>query len=94
MLHLPSSANASSGSLYKTDDTGGTWVELPKPPAGDSIFFSSSTKGWLAGGPGGGELYSTDNGGLNWYRNDPKLPPEIEPQSQPVFDLPIFQDGV
>jgi Rv2525c-like, glycoside hydrolase-like domain len=66
-LRLQSSSNFSLGQLFRTDDGGRSWVELPAPIAG-KIEFTNSLNGWLLGGASGNELYSTEDGGQSWSK--------------------------
>jgi hypothetical protein len=91
MLRLGSSSNASIGTLFATADSGNTWTRLPDPPAGDPILFTSAKDGWIAGGPGGDDLFATRDGGWSWSRVDISGPIDIDRSSEPVFDLPTFQ---
>lgn len=66
MLRRLSGSNFSFGMLFTTSDGGVTWEKLPTPPLGDVVHFTSATDGQLSGGPAGGKLYQTRDGGRTW----------------------------
>jgi hypothetical protein len=66
-LRLQSSSNFSLGQLFRTDDGGRTWVELPVPIAG-KIQFTDRLTGWLEGGVSGDEIYKSEDGGHSWTK--------------------------
>ncbi len=55
--------------LYRTSDAGAAWARLPDPPAG-AFSFRSTGEGWAAVErfKGGGDIYSTWDGGQTWDR--------------------------
>ncbi len=66
-LRLQSSSNFSLGQLFRTDDGGRSWVELPVPTGGE-VHFTDRSNGWLKGGPTGGDFYATQDGGHSWTK--------------------------
>jgi hypothetical protein len=66
-LRLQSSSNFSLGQLFRTDDGGRSWVELPVPTGGQ-VHFTDRSNGWLKGGPTGGDFYATQDGGHSWTK--------------------------
>ncbi len=64
-VRLASSANFSRGLLFATADGGQTWQPRALP-TGDRVRFVDPLTGWTAGGPGGGELHVTRDGGRTW----------------------------
>ncbi len=83
-----SSSNFSKGSLFWTEDGGTTWVERTIP-IGDRPFFISDQDGWVAGGPAGDEIYSTDNGGGSWTFLELGEIETLEPDSV-RYQVPVF----
>jgi photosystem II stability/assembly factor-like uncharacterized protein len=75
-MRLASSSNFSMGLLFTTTDGGATWDRLPDPPSADPIYFRNSSQGWLAGGPVGDKLWSTQDGGASWREEALSLPLE------------------
>jgi photosystem II stability/assembly factor-like uncharacterized protein len=90
VISLPSSSNFSLGRLFRTSDGGATWTELTIP-LGQPVRFITPNVGWVAGGPGGNELYVTRDGGATWE------PQEVVPQGSTVgylmYDLPVFDNS-
>jgi photosystem II stability/assembly factor-like uncharacterized protein len=84
-LQRMSSSNFKAGLIWKTQDGGRSWTELPIPPTVDQIKFISSNVGWIAGGPGGGNLYRTANGGQSW--TDDRVPQATE-ATQAFYSVP------
>jgi xanthine/CO dehydrogenase XdhC/CoxF family maturation factor len=92
MFRLVSSSNFSFGILLKTADGGINWTRLPTPPAAGTLGFSSDQTGWMAGGPAGDKLWSTNDGGTTWtLTNLPK--PNAEAQCGIKYSLPHFTGG-
>ncbi|MFA5859223.1 MAG: YCF48-related protein [Elusimicrobiota bacterium] len=60
-------AVGNSGNIYKTNDSGTSWVKLESGYTNDyySVFFLTESKGWV--GSEGFVLY-TDNGGISWTK--------------------------
>jgi hypothetical protein len=74
-LQRNSSSNFKAGIIFRTQDGGRSWTELPIPPTVDNMRFISSDVGWIAGGPGGGSLYRTADGGQSWTDDRVPQPP-------------------
>jgi hypothetical protein len=89
ILHLSSSSNFSIGAALHTEDGGSTWTVLPSPPAAGNIIFITSQDGWMAGGPAGGQLWFTRDGGRTWQ---PAIivAPEVCTGSRTSYSLPLF----
>ena len=70
-VHLPN-ADFSSGTLYRTQDGGLTWSELPTTFGGAQLYFLDTYNGWAMEGTGvaaGSEsvnIYRTSDGGATW----------------------------
>ena len=84
-VQRPSSSNFSLGQLFRTQDGGQTWEELPLP-IGGAIEFVDTQTGWTAGGANGDELYVTHDGGESW------LGMELVP-GPAWYGLPTFVNG-
>jgi hypothetical protein len=93
MVRLASSSNFSLGRLFATSDGGATWTQLPPPPIGNSIRFVTAQEGWLAGGPGGDELYVTRDGGNTWQAAAVQPPSGARAGFTPQYALPVFTTG-
>jgi hypothetical protein len=83
-------SNFSVGIIFLTGDGGQTWRRLSLP-IGGPVYFVNSQVGWMAGGPGGDQLFKTPDGGKSWQGQP--LPGGIAGgQSHslypPVFDSP------
>jgi hypothetical protein len=89
ILHLSSSSNFSIGVALHTEDGGLTWAALPSPPAAGNIVFITSQDGWMAGGPAGGQLWFTRDGGSSWQTAAIPSPAECA-GSAPSYSLPLF----
>jgi photosystem II stability/assembly factor-like uncharacterized protein len=89
---LASSSNFSIGHLFATEDGGQTWFSLPDPPSADRVFFTSDSHGWLAGGPGGDRLWTSQNGGQSWSEQRLTAPPEC-PGCKLVYQSPHFSSA-
>jgi photosystem II stability/assembly factor-like uncharacterized protein len=86
-VKLSSGNSFSHGSLYNTNDGGKSWTVQPLPIAG-SVRFIDAKRGWIAGGPGGNELYITRDGGVTWQSQQPD--PGQEKSGQTFISLPYF----
>lgn len=70
-VHLPST-DFSSGMLYRTQDGGSTWSELPTAFAGAQIYFLDAYNGWAMEGTGAAagsmsvNIHRTSDGGATW----------------------------
>ena len=91
ILHLSSSSNFSIGAALHTEDGGLTWAALPPPPAAGNIVFLTSQNGWMAGGPAGGQLWFTRDGGQSWQPAAIHAPVECA-GAEPAYSLPEFSD--
>lgn len=91
VVRLVSSSNFSRGELFQTSDGGATWRTLTAP-SGDPVRFITATDGWAAGGPGGGHLYASRDGGQSWQPQIVTLP-EAFATSRPGYALPTFFDS-
>jgi len=89
ILHLSSSSNFSIGAAMHTEDGGLTWAALPPPPAAGNIVFLTSQNGWMAGGPAGGQLWFTRDGGRSWQLAAIPAPVECA-GAGPAYSLPEF----
>jgi photosystem II stability/assembly factor-like uncharacterized protein len=95
-LRLMSSSNFSFGLLFSTDDGGQTWSELPPPPAADPVHFVTPRDGWIAGGPGGGQLWYSGDAGKSWERRSIPMPVPCA-RCRVIYAQPHFsseQDGI
>ncbi|QSQ17531.1 WD40/YVTN/BNR-like repeat-containing protein [Myxococcus landrumensis] len=68
----------SSGNIYRSDDSGATWMELKGTPFTSedrcmSLSFLDSERGWAAGMRG--SLWATKDGGMTWRRLETPWPP-------------------
>jgi hypothetical protein len=86
VVSLQSGTSFSRGLLFFSQDGGATWTRLVAP-LGEPVKFSSSDRGWMAGGPAGDLLYRTDDGGGTWVEQ-PLPIPEGNPAGVglPAFD--------
>lgn len=94
-LDVASSPNFRLAMLIETDDGGETWSRPPHGPGvtGD-LRFTSSTDGWLAGGPGNQFLYATHDGSKSWRKVSLSPPPQVGGAIYPTFaSAPVFVDG-
>jgi len=62
-----SGVNFSSGTLFRTEDGGQTWMRLSLP-IGEAVHFVNNRTGWVAGGPAGDQIYKTQDGGSTWEK--------------------------
>jgi hypothetical protein len=90
VLRQASSAAFLPGTLFKTQDAGETWQELPLP-FGDAVRFIDTQVGFLAGGPSGGELWRSQAGGISWQAVE--LSFALQSGELPVIDLPANISG-
>lgn len=65
LVQEQTSSNFSVGRLFATNDGGVTWEPRSAPAAGQMTFFDAN-EGLLVGGPAGGQLHRTDDGGRSW----------------------------
>ena len=83
-----SGVNFSSGTLFRTEDGGRTWVQLSLP-IGEAVHFVNNRTGWVAGGPAGDQIYKTQDGGVNWEKQpvpDSSFGGQVYSLYPPVFD--------
>lgn len=92
MLRAPSSPNFSRGVLLATTDGGASWKALPTPPIGGEVRFTSSSVGWVAGGPAGNQLYVTRDGGQSWQQQSVAAPAGVTAETTPKYQLPKFSN--
>jgi Domain of unknown function (DUF1906) len=59
-------ANFSQAKLYRTIDGGQSWFVLPAPPAAGRVLFTNTDRGYLVGGVGSSQLFTTDDAGASW----------------------------
>ena len=90
MLRAPSGSNFSRGVLLATTDGGTSWKTLPTPPIGGEVRFTSSSIGWIAGGPAGNQLYVTRDGGQSWQQQSVAVPAGVNDATTPIYQLPKF----
>ncbi len=62
-----SGVNFSSGTLFRTEDGGRTWIESSLP-IGEAVRFVNNRTGWVAGGPAGDQIHKTQDGGSTWEK--------------------------
>jgi hypothetical protein len=86
----PSSSNFSFARLYKTQDAGESWQELPRPPAMGEIKFATALRGWLLGGADGRTLHQTVDGGDSWQKISV---PRVTAPGSTAYALPIESNG-
>ncbi|AGC43399.1 glycosyl hydrolase [Myxococcus stipitatus DSM 14675] len=72
----------STDSIYRSDDTGATWRELPGTPFNSDdrcvgLSFLDAKRGWAAGMKG--SLWATEDGGATWSRMPTAWPPTPDP---------------
>lgn len=78
-------SNFSLGSLFTTVDGGLSWYRTELPVA-DQVFFSDPQAGWAVGGPGGDQIFYTEDAGATWQDREPQdLLPEAQAQVYPPF---------
>lgn len=64
-LKLQTGSNFSAGRLFFSGNGGISWQER-KSPTGGVVNFLDIERGWMMGGPGGDELFLTQDGGRTW----------------------------
>jgi photosystem II stability/assembly factor-like uncharacterized protein len=93
-LSLVSSTNFDLGLLLSTADGGRTWQTVPGAPRIDAqVRFVTPRDGWLAGGPGGQDLYATHDAGATWTRVVLRTPVQTGAAIYPAYRLPVFADA-
>ena len=93
LLRQTSSPNFSNGLLFATIDGGATWTRLPRPPLGEPVRFVSRTDGWQTGGPIGGRLFATHEGGHRWIAVDVPRPAGVPAGATVRYSLPQKTSG-
>ena len=82
--------NFSSGTLFRTEDGGQTWMRLDLP-MGEPVHFVNNLNGWMTGGPAGDQIFNTQDGGKTWEKQ-PIPGGETGQRSfslyPPIFDTP------
>ncbi|HEY3473879.1 MAG TPA: hypothetical protein VGK56_04670, partial [Anaerolineales bacterium] len=58
-------SNFSVGTLFVTSDGGSAWSRTVLPVA-DHVHFRDPQTGWAVGGPTGGQIFETKDGGETW----------------------------
>jgi photosystem II stability/assembly factor-like uncharacterized protein len=103
LWRLMTSSASSAGLLFKTDDGGATWMELPTPPSGNGFRFVTPQNGWTTGDGDGHELWATHDGGKSWQQRMVSAPancrgcwpnyqnPEFHSSKDALMDV-IFSD--
>jgi len=95
-INLPvvSSAAFRSGVLLMTENGGKTWqwASGGSGAGGGTVYFVTTTDGWVAGGPDDTKLYATRDGAKSWQEVRLKVPPEVPQGDNPTYDIPIFPD--
>jgi photosystem II stability/assembly factor-like uncharacterized protein len=86
-LRLQSSNNFSLGQLFRTNDGGRSWVELPVP-IGGQVHFVNRLSGWLEGGVSSDEIYRTEDGGYSWTKQAAESDALSENQTAHFENLP------
>jgi len=89
-IRLASGSNFSLGRLFQTTDGGATWQQRTTP-IGDPVRFVTPSDGWAAGGPGGGHLYVSHDGGRSWQASTVAAPSAFA-ESAVAYSLPTFSD--
>ena len=79
-------SNASFGTLFSPAGGGTGWVATALPHFGP-VVFTSSSDGWLLGGPAATHLDATTDGGATWVPASISLPPGVDPST----DLVTYQ---
>lgn len=92
IMTMSGSSNFAPARLLATDDGGRNWKWVNSPDTVGTLLFTSMQDGWLAGGPGGHNLYMTRDGGANW--EDVNLKVELQGKTAEcgVLGPPHFTD--
>jgi len=88
----PAGGENSGGGIFKSEDGGGTWKQLPNQPASRRMFFGlavdptdSKRVYWGACGSPGGGLHRSDDGGASWK--------QVFSNEQWIFNVHVAADG-
>ncbi len=88
----PAGGDNSGGGVFKSEDGGGTWKQLPNQPTSRRMFFGlavdptdSRRVYWGACGSPGGGLHRSDDGGATWK--------QVFSHEQWIFNLLVTADG-
>jgi photosystem II stability/assembly factor-like uncharacterized protein len=92
-LRLASSSNFSFGLLFRTQNGGRNWTQLPDPPAADPVYFATPKDGWIAGEPAGDQLWVTRDGGTSWAQQD-LAPPTACSTCTVTYGRPGFRSAL
>jgi photosystem II stability/assembly factor-like uncharacterized protein len=84
ILRQLTSSNFNVGTLYLTEDGGGTWQKR-SAPLGEPAVFINPFLGFMAGGVGSAQLFKTTDGGITWT-------PEPQIPTSDYVGLPYFTD--
>jgi photosystem II stability/assembly factor-like uncharacterized protein len=92
-LWVVSSAAFRGGLLLMTEDGGRTWRWAPGGSGAGTgtLYFTTPTDGWTAGGPVG-QLYVTHDGAKSWQEVTLKAPGAVIAKYTPTYDVPTFTD--
>ncbi len=88
IVQLQSGAQFSVGELFRTEDGGATWEQLPDPPIAGQIAFADENTGVATGGAAGDQVHLTHDGGVTWQRAQLPLSGEVT-SAYPVFGSPV-----
>jgi hypothetical protein len=92
ILKVSRSTAVSFGVMFRSEDGGKTWKQLPQPPLAEPFRFVTAKDGWLAGGPEN-QLYVTRDAGNSWQSVSLRKPNQIGPDRGAVYDLPVFENA-
>ncbi|HUX10267.1 MAG TPA: hypothetical protein VMW51_06460, partial [Terriglobia bacterium] len=92
VIMMTGGAAFAPGKLLATDDGGRNWKWVSGPGTIGKLLFTSTQNGWLAGGPGGGNLYTTRNGGGSWEQVSLKAELQGKAAGCGVLGPPHFTD--
>lgn len=91
VMQMTGSSNFAPAKLLATNDGGESWNWVNSPGTLGTLLFTSTQRGWLAGGPGGMRLYATRDGCRTWH--EVHMTPPSATVGQPTFEgPPVFRD--